>query len=482
MHNFRFPTLRTSINILVLLIISASIIIGIIAYQLYGHGLQAQTVKTTEVVEKICQETQLQYHRSASNEDTELKADLANAILELLLSSSPGVEGGIWNDLNGFVAYAYPTYEGGHKKDTPQAEQAHIIQFAQEALSLKQKVSYQQIGERDLRIFSACPLTNHESVWIMTRLDVRSTNIAERYAMALGGFALMIFTIGIWHIFMLSRWSRLLDSIAARIAKSFPNGGQTIANSGYRDLDQIVNAFNIFNIQIKSALDRSMNLERDLQKAERSALVGRMVAGLAHEIRNPLGAMRLKAENALAGKIERHTTALTSILKQTNRLEDLLTRLLSLVRSIRPEIQKINLPVWLSEVVDLHSEKAHSSGIELNSQSMVEHWYFDPVLMAEVLDNLIQNSLQHTKHGDSVRIVCTQKINSLSIQVSDTGSGIPAKIRSHLFEPFVSARHGGIGLGLAYAHDIVNAHGGELRLLDQTTGSTFEIELPWQES
>lgn len=480
MHNSRFPTLRTSINTLVFLIITASIIIGFIAHQLYGHGLQAQTVKTTEVVEKICQETQSQYHRSVP--DKELKIDLASTILELLLSLASGVEGGIWSEQGGFVAYAFPTYDGGHKKDTPQAEQAHIIQFAQEALSLKQKVSYQRIGERDLLIFSACPLTDHESIWVMTRLDVRATYVAERYAMALGGFALVIFIIGIWHIFMLLRWSRLLDSMATSIAKSLPSGGQIIASSGYRDLDQIVNAFNTFNTQIKSALEHSMNLERKLQHAERSALIGRMVAGLAHEIRNPLGAIRLKAENALAGDIERRTIALTFILKQITRLEELLARLLSLVRAIKPEIQKIDISVWLNEVISLHLEKAHSSGKALKFQSMTEYWYFDPVLMTEVLDNLIQNALQHTRHGDSVQILCTRKSNILSIQITDTGTGIPMELRHHLFEPFVSARHGGIGLGLAHAHDIVSAHGGTLRLLDQATSTTFEIELPWQES
>lgn len=482
MGNLRFPTLRTSIHILVLLIAIASMIIGFIAYQLYGHGLQAQTLRTTEVVEKICQETQSQYRRSVPDRDNTLKAELASTILELLLSLAPGVEGGIWSDQEGFVVYAYPTYEGGQKKDTPQAEQAHIIQFAQEALSLKQKVSYQRIGERDLRIFSACPLTDHEAAWIMTRVDVRATDIAERYALVLGGFALMIFIMGIWQILMLSRWSRLLDSIAINIARSLPNGGQSIASSGYRDLDQIVNAFNTFNIHIKSALDRATHLERDLQHAERSALVGRMVAGLAHEIRNPLAAMRLKAENALVAGMERRAAALTSILRQIARLEGLLARLLSLVRSIKPDIQKIDIPDWLSEVVGLHREQAHSAGIELKFQSTVTHGYFDAVLMAEVLDNLIQNALQHTQRGDSVQIACAQTMHALSIQIHDTGSGISAELRDHIFEPFVSARHGGIGLGLAHAHDIVSAHGGILRLLDQAAGATFEIELPWQES
>lgn len=482
MHNFRFPTLRTSITILVLLIITASIVIGVTAFRLYGHGLQARAAQTVEAVEKICDEIQSQYQRSALNKNEEFQLDLANIVLEFLLSLAPGVEGGIWSEHEGFVAYAFPSYESGPKKDTPQAEQAHITKIAQEALSINRRISYQRMGERDLRIFSACPLTRHEAAWIMTRVDVQATYVAERYAMALGGFALLIFLTGIWHIVMLSRWSRLLDSIASAIAKSLPNGGQMIEFSGYRDLDRIVDAFNTFNTQIKSVLERSMNLERDLQLAERSALIGRMVAGLAHEIRNPLGAIRLKAENALAGKIERHAPALTVILTQIGRLEGLLARLLSLVRSIKPEIQEINISVWLKETVNLHIEEARRAGVELKLQSTAQRGYFDPVLMAEVLDNLIQNALQHTPRGGVVQVTSVQNESYLNIRVNDTGPGVPLELRSHLFEPFVSARHGGIGLGLASARDIVSAHGGMLRLLDQGSGATFDIELPWQRS
>ena len=74
-----------------------------------------------------------------------------------------------------------------------------------------------------------------------------------------------------------------------------------------------------------------------------------MVAGLAHEIRNPLGAMRLKAENALAGEHERHVPALNAILAQIRRPEALLARLFSLVRSIQPDIQNVEVNTWLKE-------------------------------------------------------------------------------------------------------------------------------------
>lgn len=482
MRNFRFPTLRTSIIILVLLVVTVCTVVAAAALRLYGQGLQAQAAQAQKAVEQICDEIQSLYQKSASSKNGEFQLDLASVVLELLLSRAPGIEGGVWSDHDGFVAYAFPSYESGPKKDTPQAEQVYITKIAQEALGVNRTISYQRAGERDLRIVSACALTMHEAAWAMTRVDVQATRVAERSAMGLGVLALLILIIGAWHIVVLFRWSRLLDSIASAVAKSAPSGGQTLTASGYPDLDRIVDAFNTFNTRIKSALERSVSLERDLRQAERSALIGRMVAGLAHEIRNPLGAMRLKAENALAGEAERYAPALTMVLTQIGRLEGLLTRLLSLVRSIKPEIQDVDISAWLKEIVSLHIEQAQDAGIELEAQASAEQWRFDPMLVAEALDNLIQNALQHTPRGGVVRVTSEKNESCLIIRVTDSGPGVPLELRSQLFEPFVSARHGGIGLGLVSVRDIVNAHGGTLRLLDQGPGATFEIELPWPRS
>ena len=187
MRNFRFPTLRTSIIILVLLIVTVCIVVGAAALRLYGQGLQAQAAQAQKAVEQICDEIQSLYQKSASSKNGGFQLDLASVVLELLLSRAPGIEGGVWSDHDGFVAYAFPSYESGPKKDTPQAEQVHITKIAQEALGVNQTISYQRAGERDLRIVSACPLTMHEAVWAMTRVDVQATRVAERSAMGLAG-------------------------------------------------------------------------------------------------------------------------------------------------------------------------------------------------------------------------------------------------------------------------------------------------------
>lgn len=483
MSYFRSPTFRTSIIILVLLIVTSGILVGVAAYGLYSRGLHAQAAQAQRAVEQTCDEIQALYLKSASGRSEGFHLDLANVVLDLLLARAPGIEGGVWSDKNGFVAYAFPSYESGPKNDTPPAEQPHIAKVAQEALVTNQTISDRRPGERDVRILAACTLVGDHIAWVMTRVDVPATRATERFAFILGALAMVILAVGAWQIVVLRRWSHALGSIAADVAKSAPDSGQAIKPTSYPDLDRIVDAFNIFNARIKVSLERSVGLERDLRQAERTAFIGRMAAGLAHEIRNPLGAMRLKAENALVGKTERHVPALNAILAQIGRLEALLARLFSLVRSIQPDIQNVEVNTWLKETVSLRIEQAQNAGIELTSQSSVNQWRFDPVLMAEALDNLILNALQHTPRGGTVRITAEKDASRLIIHVADTGPGVAPEFRVQLFEPFASTRHGGMGLGLMAARDIVSAHNGTLRLLDRDTrAAVFEIELPWQES
>ena len=102
--------------------------------------------------------------------------------------------------------------------------------------------------------------------------------------------------------------------------------------------------------------------------------------------------------------------------------------------------------------------------------------------MQRALDNLILNSVQNTPSGGSITLGATQRGASLVLQVQDDGPGVTDNIRDRLFEPFVTARPDGTGLGLALAQEIARAHQGEARLVPSAHGALFEIEVPWQPS
>jgi len=369
----RSPTLRTGIAVLVLLIGVTCVTVGSAAYGLYGQGLRARAAQTRAAVERICEEIQSLYLRSAPGKNDGLRLDLANVILELVLARTPGIEGGVWNPEDGFVAYAFPTYDTGPKEDTPPAEQARIAEVLQQTLNAGRTVSEQREGALELRVVSACALPARHAVWVMARVDAPAARSAEDWAFALAGLALLILTAGGWHILVLLRWSRSLDRIVEAIAGSSPDGRGKIDASGHPDLDHVVRAFNAYSGRLGAALDRSRGLEHDLRQSERSALIGRMVASLAHEIRNPLGAMRLKVENALAGGADRHEQALNAVLAQIERLQELLARLLSLARPLKPEIQDVDIGARLREWVHLREEQAQAAGIKLEVESPAIH-------------------------------------------------------------------------------------------------------------
>jgi len=102
--------------------------------------------------------------------------------------------------------------------------------------------------------------------------------------------------------------------------------------------------------------------------------------------------------------------------------------------------------------------------------------------LARALDNLLGNALRHTPKNGWVRISAERRENDCLLAVEDSGPGIPKDLRGKIFEPFVSFRSNGTGLGLALVREIVEAHGGTIVCTQGTIGARFEMRLPWRES
>jgi signal transduction histidine kinase len=102
--------------------------------------------------------------------------------------------------------------------------------------------------------------------------------------------------------------------------------------------------------------------------------------------------------------------------------------------------------------------------------------------MAQAIDNLILNAIQNTPPGGRLTLCAERSANRLVFSVADTGRGVPESIWDQLFEPFVTGRPDGTGLGLAVVREIAEAHGGTARAVQRGDGTTFVVELPWQPS
>ena len=209
-----------------------------------------------------------------------------------------------------------------------------------------------------------------------------------------------------------------------------------------------------------------------------------MTGGIAHEIRNPIATMRLKAENALAAAPEKQADALRMIVGQIDRLEGLVQSLLALVQPVTLAPVQVDLHRWLEERTAAIGDKAAAAGVQL----VLQHEgpakaVFDRVHLARAVDNLLDNAVRHAPRGGHITLsASTNETQMLCIRVDDDGAGVPEALQANLFEPFATGRADGTGLGLALAREVALAHGGDLRHRALEPGTRFELELPWRAS
>jgi signal transduction histidine kinase len=329
----------------------------------------------------------------------------------------------------------------------------------------------------------ACPLDGPISdvtAWTMTRVFTGQGPAYNQLMIGLAILTAMVLGSAAWLGRILYSWSRGIVGLEAALAgHETPSADLPLLPlTGERELDRLVNALNATGARLADERRRAT-------AAERLAAVGRLAAGLAHEIRNPIAAMRLKAENALVGEDQgRRVSALRSILEQVGRLDALLRDLLAMTqkRELRPV--EIDLKAFLERTVDAHRELAASKSVKLlaRAQPAATPPRIDEAQMQRAIDNLVLNAIQNTPPGGTVEVAADRVVDQLRFGVRDTGQGVPADIRNRLFEPFVTGRPEGTGLGLVAVREIARAHGGEARFIPVEKGSLFEIEVPWQTS
>jgi signal transduction histidine kinase len=411
-------------------------------------------------------------------------------VVRIALRDADGVEGGIWQVDSGSLAYAFPTYEGsGEKSDLPEAELPAIRQTAETA-ALNAGPADQRTDSRSQSLLvRACPLPGpipHLAAWTMTRVV---TVGGRTYLLAVAGLGLLLLVVlgsAGWLGYLLRGWSRRLRQIEAGLAGSAEELPR-LELTGQRDLDRIVSALNRAGDRVAEARTQADALHRRIVANERLAALGRMAASIAHEVRNPIAAMRLKAENAVAdgAGIDRKNRALTIILQQIERLDELVRNLLLTTRQeVAIATAAVDVAALIEARVSLYSELAAAKGITLERRVVPDALSarLDRSLVAQALDNLILNALQNTPPAGRVTVSAERTDATLAISVADTGRGVPAEIAPDLFEPFVSDRPDGTGLGLAIVRETAESHGGTVRFTSESGGAAFILELPWRPS
>ncbi|MBI3414814.1 MAG: hypothetical protein HY043_05745 [Verrucomicrobia bacterium] len=227
-----------------------------------------------------------------------------------------------------------------------------------------------------------------------------------------------------------------------------------------------------------------------IERQEKLASLGVLAAGVAHEIRNPLTAIkaRLFTQQKLLAPGSPASEDAKVIDGEINRLERIVKDVLHFARPADPKLAPTAVQPLLCEVRDLLAPQLERGGIALKLESSPEETISaDPQQLKQVLINLVQNAAESIEHHGSVTLAArlgTERLHGKSspvirLEVTDTGKGISAEVQKRLFDPFFSTKHGGTGLGLAIAARIVEKHGGLLEFQTRPQhGTTFGIILP----
>jgi two-component system sensor histidine kinase PilS (NtrC family) len=243
----------------------------------------------------------------------------------------------------------------------------------------------------------------------------------------------------------------------------------------------------IANFQDLTELRR---MEEAIDRAERLAAVGRLAAGIAHEIRNPLqaisGSIELLAEGLPADGAKDSKELMAIVLREVARLNGLITELLDFARPRRPEPQPLDLAVTLGELVRVFENDRRGAPVELRAPQPV--WTeADPSQLRQVVWNLLRNAVEASPLGAPVVVeAAPESVGGRAwarLAIIDAGPGIPAAERARVFEPFFSTKEGGTGLGLATVHRIVEEHKGRVELECPDSGGTiFAVWLPGRDA
>lgn len=231
-------------------------------------------------------------------------------------------------------------------------------------------------------------------------------------------------------------------------------------------------------------LEENVRLERELAERERLASLGRMAATVAHEIKNPLSAIKsiaqvMREDESLKDEYERD---LSLIVGETDRLSQSITQLLSFARKESPAAEALTVGELIRTAVDLFRANAREQGIDLNCEIETDATLAGKSVSAlrDTLSNLLLNAMQATSNGGEVLLTAANSDGELLISVQDSGPGVPHDLRERIWEPFFTTRQRGTGLGLAIVRKRVQEVGGSasLGVSRNGQGALFLIRIP----
>ncbi len=320
---------------------------------------------------------------------------------------------------------------------------------------------------------------------LMRAGDAQRSNL---YALVASSFIGLIIALALLATALLSvRPLRTLSDGAKRIARGDYTPIEMPRRASSDEIGMLTREFNSMAVAL-SERDRALHAQHDqLLRSERLATIGRMTSLITHELRNPLSSVGLNAEILIDSlhdpepdhhEMRAHLELITG---EVDRLKEITEEYLVYARLPSPKTQRFCLSDALDALVDFHSWEWSGRGVDVDL-SLPEGDFdvtADPNQLRQALLNLIKNAVEASQSGSRVQVSLEPEGDLALIRIVDHGHGVPDDMIGSLFDPFVTSKSNGTGLGLAMTHEILREHGGSVAYsATPDGGATFTLSLP----
>ncbi len=345
-----------------------------------------------------------------------------------------------------------------------------------------------ELTETDVLESHALPIQTNQNLWhILVILDSEQEESARLASQPLAYLLAILLFSSIITIALVWRFSRPIANLS-KAARRVASGDLDFRLKDASRSDEIGKLATQFNFMTEE-LEKSRELQKQLQEAEKSAVVGRLASAIAHEIRNPLNYINLSLDH-LRKKFkpedeskQENFEKLTSQLKiEVDRINQQISDFLRYSRPTRLELKPLDIRESIEDSLRIIEPQAEEQNIKISviENEDVPNVLGDSEVLRSVFNNLFINATQAMeKDGGNLNIKISSVEDYVKIEVKDTGDGIPEENLDKIFQPYFSTKETGTGLGLAIAKKIIDDHNGKIEVeSEEGVGTDFIVELP----
>jgi signal transduction histidine kinase len=431
----------------------------------------------------------------AAESSREILVLLARFVLQKTDVSFAGFYSNATDQIEGYASSGGTATENtsGSLSEENSDIQSAVIQVARTAV-LTHRPSDQVLGgSRNFTLITAIPIGAGQnyagSAWAVELLpSIPGTNRFRAYliAVALGAAAMFCVALTLLVVRNLQNGVRKIEGGLAGLEQSLAS--QLPTGNDPDEIKRIVLAINRLGATLRENIERERQLENRLRHSERLSALGKLVAGVAHEVRNPLATIRLRVQMCERNSPDSSVHESCAVaLGEIERLNRIVSRLLNFAEPMSLDTKPTEVAKLIEQRLSAFRHIAESKRVRFITDFRANGHVLilDQGRMTQVFDNVIQNAIEAMSDGGGTLSVVLSMArmatgeSAVCIEFRDTGKGIHADLLGRIFDPFFTTKPFGTGLGLSICHELVRAHEGDIHLDSREgQGTAVRILLP----